>query len=132
MNTDAIALAAKTYNPGSVLEIPEALLISLIGILVVMLELALLAGFILLMAKIFSLFAKKDEKEAAPVPAAAAPAVVPAPSGNPLPDNSSAGKLDLIEVDEPTAAVIMAIVSDKSGIPLNRLNFKSIRKTEDK
>jgi hypothetical protein len=29
-------------------------------------------------------------------------------------------------VDEPTAAMIMAIVSDESGIPLSELVFKSI------
>lgn len=37
------------------------------------------------------------------------------------------GKLKLIRVDEKTAALIMAIVSDKSDIPLSELNFKSIR-----
>jgi hypothetical protein len=30
-------------------------------------------------------------------------------------------------VDEPTAAMIMAIVSDESGIPLSELCFKSIK-----
>ena len=33
----------------------------------------------------------------------------------------------LFDVDEKTAAVIMAIVSNESGIPLNRLQFKSIK-----
>ncbi len=37
-------------------------------------------------------------------------------------------KLKLQNVDEPTAAIIMAIVSDESGIPLDELNFKSIKK----
>lgn len=36
--------------------------------------------------------------------------------------------LKLNKVDEPTAALIMAIVSDESRIPLSELNFKSIRK----
>ena len=40
------------------------------------------------------------------------------------------GTLELDGVDEPTAAVIMAIVSDESGIPLNRLLFKSIKKKD--
>jgi Na+-transporting methylmalonyl-CoA/oxaloacetate decarboxylase gamma subunit len=39
----------------------------------------------------------------------------------------SCGELKLYDVDERTAAMIMAIVSDESGIPLNELNFKSIR-----
>ncbi len=38
-----------------------------------------------------------------------------------------AGELKLIGVDEPTAAMIMAIVSDESQIPLSELNFKMIR-----
>ena len=46
--------------------------------------------------------------------------------------SASAGSLELIGTDEKTAAVIMAIVSDKSGIPLNRLQFKSITLMEDK
>lgn len=39
----------------------------------------------------------------------------------------SSGTLKLKDVDEPTAAMIMAIVSDESGIPLSKLCFKSIR-----
>lgn len=38
----------------------------------------------------------------------------------------SSGHLKLKNVDEPTAAMIMAIVSDESGIPLEELCFKSI------
>ena len=45
---------------------------------------------------------------------------------------ASSGNLELVGTDEKTAAVIMAIVSDKSGIPLNRLQFKSITLMEDK
>jgi hypothetical protein len=42
----------------------------------------------------------------------------------------SSGLLKLKNVDEPTAAMIMAIVSDESGIPLSELCFKSIRLVE--
>ncbi len=42
----------------------------------------------------------------------------------------SSGTLRLKNVDEPTAAMIMAIVSDESGIPLSELCFKSIRLVE--
>lgn len=38
----------------------------------------------------------------------------------------SCGELKLRNVDEPTAAMIMAIVSEESGIPLEELQFKSI------
>lgn len=39
----------------------------------------------------------------------------------------SSGHLKLQNVDERTAAMIMAIVSDESGIPLSELCFKSIK-----
>lgn len=38
----------------------------------------------------------------------------------------------LVGVEEKEAAVIMAIVSDKTGIPLSRLKFESIKLMEDK
>lgn len=37
------------------------------------------------------------------------------------------GELKLIDVDEKMAALIMAIVSNESNIPLPQLQFKSIR-----
>ena len=37
------------------------------------------------------------------------------------------GELRLFDVDEKTAALIMAIVSDEAGIPLSQLRFQSIR-----
>lgn len=40
---------------------------------------------------------------------------------------ASYGELKLKNVDEKTAALIMAIVSDESGIPLQELQFKSIK-----
>ena len=39
----------------------------------------------------------------------------------------SSGELKLYNVDERTAAMVMAIVSDESGIPLAELCFKSIK-----
>jgi len=41
--------------------------------------------------------------------------------------DASYGELKLINVDEKTAAIIMAIVSDESGIPVSELQFKSIK-----
>ncbi len=43
----------------------------------------------------------------------------------------SAGTLQLKNVDEKTAAMIMAIVSHESNIPLSELRFKSIRLIEE-
>ncbi len=53
-------------------------------------------------------------------------------AGVPMPAGMNQGELELVGTDEKTAAIIMAIVSDKSGIPLNRLSFKSIKLMEDK
>ncbi len=106
----------------------EAFNVSLTGIVVVLLVLALLAILVQLLSKSIRLFegkGKKEEKNAAPAPTVAAK-----PAGTPLPENNSVGSLDLNDVDEKTAAVIMAIVSNESGIPLNRLDFKSIKKVE--
>ncbi len=46
-------------------------------------------------------------------------------------DGISAGELKLINVDEKTAAIIMAIVSHESQIPLSELSFKSIKAIEE-
>lgn len=42
-----------------------------------------------------------------------------------------AGEIKLIDVDEKTAACIMAIISDETKIPLDQLIFKSIRAIEE-
>jgi len=44
--------------------------------------------------------------------------------------HASSGELKLKNVDEKTAAMIMAIVSDESQIPLSELYFKSIAAIE--
>lgn len=46
-------------------------------------------------------------------------------------DGISTGELKLINVDEKTAAIIMAIVSHESQIPLSELSFKSIKAIEE-
>lgn len=51
------------------------------------------------------------------------PAVTAAVSGTYEPS-----ALKLIDVDEQTAAIIMAIVCDEIGAPVNELYFKSIRR----
>lgn len=42
----------------------------------------------------------------------------------------SSGEIKLVNVADETAAMVMAIVSDESGIPLSELCFKSIRLIE--
>ena len=106
----------------------DALAVSLIGITTVIVILAVIACLILLVSKIIrSIEAAAAKKK----PAAAAEAATTAPAGVPMPAGMNQGELELIGTDEKTAAIIMAIVSDKSGIPLNRLSFKSIKLMED-
>ena len=61
----------------------------------------------------------------APAAASAAPAVPNAPAPG------SAGKIALHDVPDKTAAMLMAIVADKTGKPLNQLRFISIREVKD-
>lgn len=104
------------------------LIVALVGILIVLVELSILAVLIQGISKIVrALEGAVSKKPAAPAAAAPAPAAAPVAA----PAAPSAG-VQLVGVDEPTAAVIMAIVSNESGIPLNRLSFKSIKITEDK
>lgn len=104
------------------------LIVALVGIVIVLVELGILAVLIQGISKIVRALEGAVSKKSA-VPAAAAPAPAAAPVAAPA--APSAG-VQLVGVDEPTAAVIMAIVSNESGIPLNRLSFKSIKITEDK
>lgn len=106
----------------------DALAVSLIGILTVIIILAVIAGLILLVSKIIRSIESAAAKKK---PAAAVETTMPAPAGVPMPAGMNQGELELIGTDEKTAAIIMAIVSDKSGIPLNRLSFKSIKLLED-
>lgn len=104
------------------------LIVALVGIVIVLVELGILAVLIQGISKIVRALEGAVSKKSA-APAAAAPAPVAAPAAAPA--APSAG-VQLVGVDEPTAAVVMAIVSNESGIPLNRLSFKSIKITEDK
>ena len=109
----------------------EALMTSLVGIVTVICILAIIAVLIILVSKVIrgvENAAAKKKANAAPV--AAAPAAAK-PTGVIPVAGVSQGTIDLVNVDEKTAAIIMAIVSDKSGIPLNRLSFKSIKLVED-
>ena len=73
-------------------------------------------------------------KAAAPAPAPAAPAPAPAAPAAPAVKAvapGSAGEVKLHDVPDRTAAMLMAIVADKLGKPLNELRFISIREIKD-
>ena len=70
-------------------------------------------------------FAKPAVEEAAPVLAAPVPASeLPVAPG-------CAGQLKLHDVPPKTAAMLMAIVADKTGKPLNELRFISIKEVRE-
>ncbi len=97
----------------------QSLVLSGIGMSVVLLELAILAVMIVILSKVLGAVVGEKKAPAAaavPAPAPAAPAAPARPAG-----------LRLENVDEPSAATIMAIISDKTGIPLNHLDFHSIK-----
>ena len=93
------------------------------GVLFLMYILISLSGKII--QGVTKLGAKEEPAKAAPAAAAAAPAA-PAASEEVF----SSGSLKLKNCDEKTAAMIMAIVADDSGIPLEELVFKSIKLVE--
>lgn len=111
----------------------NSLMLSGIGMLVVFIELILLAVMIVIISKaVRSLTGKKEAATvpaAAPAPAVAAAPVMAAPVAAPAPvaEYAFAGGIILADVDEPTAATAMAVVSHQSGIPLNHLAFRSIK-----
>lgn len=114
------------------LTMSETLFVAVAGVLVVMAELALITVLILGISKILRSIEGKltnGDEEAAEVkvtPVAPSAPAAPAAPAAPV-AYIPAGSIQLIDVDEPTAAVVMALVSNQSGIPLERLMFKSIK-----
>ena len=82
-------------------------------------------GLILLMfvTKIAGAIINRKNTAASAAPAAPAAKNAPAPG--------SAGKIALHDVPDKTAAMLMAIVADRTGKPLNQLRFISIREVKD-
>ncbi|MBR5825996.1 MAG: OadG family protein [Clostridia bacterium] len=105
--------------------IEKALAVSAIGLLTVIIILAIIACLILLVSKAIRALEAAFAKKAPTGNTETAPAA-------PAAESVSQGQVDLVNTDEKEAAVIMAIVSDKSGIPLERLSFKSIKLLDEK
>ena len=77
--------------------------------------------------KVIGIFTPKpDDTPAAKKPAEPKPTPA-ATAATPVQPDGYAGELLLFDVDEKTAACLMAIVCDQTKIPLNELVFKSIR-----
>ena len=103
----------------------DAGVIALLGYAVVFFGLILLQIVVVIMGKIFI---AKAKKAAAAVPAPVAAPAAPAADAPTAP--GSAGKLKLHDVEPKTAAMIMAIVADKMGKPINELRFISIKEVK--
>ena len=111
-------LMATAAEPG----ILDALVNALLGYGTVFLGLILLMIVVMVVGKIFT--AKAAKKEEAPAQAQEVPAAAgPAAPG-------TAGQLKLHDVEPKTAAMLMAIVADKMGKPLNELRFISIKEVK--
>ena len=120
-------LAAAAENQGWFkMDIGEAGLYALLGYAVVFFGIVLLMIVVTVMGKIF---VAADKKKAAAAPAPAAP--VEEPTAPVIPEApGTAGQLKLHDVEPKTAAMIMAIVADKLGKPLNELRFISIKEVK--
>ena len=107
----------------------DAGIVALLGYAVVFFGLILLMIVVVIMGKLF-VAAENRKKDSAPAAAAAAPAAAPAASAAPAEAPGTAGQLKLHDVPPKTAAMLMAIVADKMGKPLNELRFISIKEVK--
>ena len=111
----------------------DAGIVALLGYAVVFFGLILLMAVITVMGKVFIAKDKKAAEKAAAAKAAVAAAPAPAAAAaaaEPVYAPGSAGQLKLYDVEPKTAAMIMAIVADKMGKPLNELRFISIKEVK--
>lgn len=110
----------------------DAAIVALLGYAVVFFGLILLMIVIVLMGKYFIAQGKKAAEKAAT--ASAAVAAVPVTMPEKVQDGpvapGAAGQLKLYDVPPKTAAMLMAIVADKMGKPLNELRFISIKEVK--
>ena len=117
------------------ISIANAGIVALLGYAVVFFGLILLMLVVTAMGKAFT--AKDAKAKAAPAAAkAAAPAAAPVavsavadPASDAAP--GTAGNLKLYDTPPKTAAMIMAIVANQMGKPLNELRFISIKEVKD-
>ena len=106
------------------ISVGDAAMTALLGYAVVFIGIIML---MILVMFVGDLMFKSAKRKAAKAPAAA-PAAPAAPAAAP----GTAGELKLYDTDPRDAAMVMAIVADKLGKPLNELRFKSIREVKHK
>ena len=115
----------------------DAAIVAVLGYAVVFFGLILLMCVVIIMGKVFVARDKKaaEQSAAAKVAVAAAPAAPAAaapaaPAADAPVAPGTAGKLKLYDVEPKTAAMLMAIVAEKMGKPLNELRFISIKEVK--
>ena len=109
----------------------DAAIVAVLGYAVVFFGLILLMIVIMVMGNIFIAKDKKQAELNAAAKATIASVPVAAPAAAPAATApGSAGKLKLYDVEPKTAAMLMAIVADKMGKPLNELRFISIKEVK--
>lgn len=109
------------------ISVANAGITAILGYLVVFVGLILLMLVVMLMGKIM---VAQNKKAAAKAAAEPAPATQSAPvSAKPAP--GTAGELKLYDTDPRDAAMVMAIVADTLGKPLNELRFISIKEVKE-
>ena len=110
----------------------DAVIVAVLGYAVVFFGLILLMIVIMVMGNIFIAKDKKREalNAAAKATIASVPVAAPASTAPAATAPGSAGKLKLYDVEPKTAAMLMAIVADKMGKPLNELRFISIKEVK--
>ena len=117
------------------ISIANAGIVALLGYAVVFFGLILLMLVVTAMGKAF--VATDAKAKAAPAPKAAAAAAPVAVSVSAVADPTvdaapgTAGNLKLYDTPPKTAAMIMAIVANQMGKPLNELRFISIKEVKD-
>ena len=106
------------------ISVGDAAMTALLGYAVVFIGIIMLMILVMFVGDLMFKSAKRK--------AAKAPAAAPAASAAPAAAPGTAGELKLYDTDPRDAAMVLAIVADKLGKPLNELRFKSIREVKDK
>jgi len=105
------------------MSIADSLLVSVLGLFVVFLVLILLSFLIHIQSIILGYITAYQQRNAE-----ASHTIIPVEDQPEEADQGwTAGELKLIGVDEKTAAMIMATISDETQIPLSELQFKKIK-----
>ena len=105
------------------ISVTDAAILAGLGYFMVFVGLLALMLVLIIVGKAFS--SKKAKAAAAAAPAVAPVEEVEAPAAP-----GTAGQLKLYDTPPKTAAMLMAIVADKMGKPLNELRFISIKEVK--